>query len=144
MISNKVITILENQAGYYADKGYRVVFNHDNATNNYELKLSLAEDIAATIRDGYMNGQSTNSPTNDTSFDIIFKVGDTLFAKYFSDYPLSEYEECLGDAFQLLDAFFSKDYDITLENKLFFRKKKYLNIPLSGATEHLLGKDLSR
>lgn len=141
MISDSIIKTLEIFASKYQQKGYQRHFVVDEKTNKYELRLEKS-DKTLVIRDGFYRGEFTKGEARITSFDVLLTVESSVFAQYFSDYPLEEYELRLGEAINLIDAFDRGDYTITSEKTFFGKKKLYLNIEIDGETYRLLGKAL--
>lgn len=137
MIPENVIKKLDTFAKKYSAIGYSHKFDRGEL-NKYQLCLSK-NSLQIIIRDGYYDGRFDSAPIELTSFDVLFMVGDMVFAKYFSDYPLGEYETRLNEAFDLIKSFFDNNYTITNERS-FIRKKLYLNINMGAkGEEHLLG-----
>lgn len=133
---NDIISKLQDQLTYYKERGIVATLEYDSF--NYHFQVG-AKDRYAVIRDGRMQEKGANQELPSyTSFDNLFIIEGATYLNYVSDYPLAEYGERLNEVFVLIEAFFRNDYTITSEKFLFFKERKYLNIPNSKNTVHLL------
>jgi hypothetical protein len=132
---------LRTFSNQYRDKGYVCTFDYEPSSRKYALNMRKGI-TTIIIRDGFFNGKPDKSRVELTSFDVLFSLDKSIFAKYYSDYPLDEYLLRLDEAFELVDSFADGNYNLTSEKSLLGKEKQYLNIELDGQVEHLLGKSI--